>query len=67
MLSVVMLSVVMLSVVMLNVVMLIVVMKKKNTLDIVHYNCLLFQFHNRKSMFAIVHSDINSQSLASFN
>jgi len=32
--------------------------EEENNLFLVH--CILFQFHNRKSMFAVQHSDINS-------
>jgi hypothetical protein len=35
-------------------------MKKKNTLVFSSIDCLLFPFHKRKSMFAVLHSDINS-------
>ena len=34
-------------------------MKKKNT-DFSLFYCLVFPFHKRKSMFAVLHSDINS-------
>jgi hypothetical protein len=33
---------------------------KKETLRFSSFYCLLFPFHNRKSMFAVLHSDINS-------
>jgi hypothetical protein len=33
--------------------------KKRNT-DFSSFKCLLFQFHKRKSMFAVLQSDINS-------
>jgi hypothetical protein len=32
---------------------------KKNTLGFSSSYCLLFPFHKRKSMFAVLHSDIN--------
>ncbi len=46
-----MLSAIKLIVIMLNVVMLSV---------LVHFYCLLFPFHKRKSMFAVLPSDINT-------
>jgi hypothetical protein len=33
---------------------------KKETYCFSSFYCLLFPFHNRKSMFAVLHSDINS-------
>ncbi len=35
-------------------------MEKRNTLILVHFIGLLFPFHKRKSMFTVLHSDINS-------
>jgi hypothetical protein len=33
---------------------------KKKTIGFSSFYCLLFPFHNRKSMFAVLHSYINS-------
>jgi hypothetical protein len=34
--------------------------KKRKHFDFSSFYCLLFPFHKRKSMFAVLHSDINS-------